>query len=175
MTITLLKMHLLNFYSANNWFFCIILHENECRGTFTFCQTRRDTLISKTEGLLYIHFHTWTDLLFILHCRMLQLMSLWPLPSKLRQQHSQRSAEIVSAACWLLWIVGCFVLPSYLYGWETVMSFCSLALLFCASTSFWLWTDCEVLHSVDILSYFVVVFCKKQNTAWFNTSGWLNP
>lgn len=102
-------------------------------------------------------------------------MSLWTLPSKLRQQHSQRSAEIVSAACWHLWIVGCFVLPSYLYGWETVMSFCSLALLFCASTSFWLWTECEVLHSVEIVTYFVGFFCKKQNTAWFNTSGWLNP
>lgn len=114
--------------------------------------------------------YTLTDLLYILDSRMLELMSLWPLPVKLRQQHSERSTEIVSAACWPFWIVGCFVLPSYLYGWETVMSFCSLTLLFCESTSFSLWMDCHVLQSIEISLIILLAFCKKRNTIWFNAS-----
>lgn len=96
MTFTLLKMHLLNFYSANNCFFVLFYIKMNAGGHLHFVKQEETLWFQRLRGFIYIHFYTWTDLLFVLHCRMLQLMSLWPLPSKFRQQHSQRSAERLS-------------------------------------------------------------------------------
>lgn len=102
-------------------------------------------------------------------------MTPWPLTFKLGQQHSEEECRDCcaslflpgSAACWPLWIVGCFVLPSYLYGRETVMSFCSLTLLsFCESTSFWLCSHGYVLHPIEVSFIILSVFLQEAKRHW---------
>lgn len=161
----------------------ILLHQNGCVGGHLHFVKQGETLWFQRPYRSVLAFTVclrvlWTcmlnyaeaDLLYIQDSRMLELMSFWPLPFKLRQQRSERSAEIVSAACWPF--VDCGLLCSplllvWLRNSDVILQSNPVIILW----EHLLFTLNGLLYSLfyrDALNHFVGFLQEETNTTWFN-------